>query len=583
MVRTNNGTAYGVNHEFEIPYYVEAGAEEPSVGITEATLHGHVNPAGVEAKYHFAYGTTEAYGSSTPEVSAGSGESDVMVSATLTNLTPGTFYHYRIVASSSRGTTTGADRTFLTKGGKPAADTLNATPLGYNSADLQGRVEAKGVSTTVYFEYGTTSAYGQRSVERSLDEVGSDEMSAIVGGLTPNTTYHFRVVASNSFGTSYGADQTFSTSPEPVVQTEAAAAVGYISATLGAAINPQGTELNYYFEYGTKTSYGERTKESGAGSGTSDTQETAIVNGLAEGTTYHFRVVAINPQVPNNKGVIYGASQTFSTGVQPAMQTSTPTGVGPAEATLNGTINPHATAVKYYFEYGLTTAYGSSTTQMSAGAGSDDVAASQRIAALSPNTTYHCRLVAVSDSIDTYGGDVAFTTAPSPLTEAINPTPFPTPVKTTGPQPSPNETPPPPAAQTPVVQNAHQSTTRWHESDRLARISRAKTPTGTTFSFSLNEQATISFTFTQLMGSYNNHSCLASPHETRQRKSCNRKVAKGALSFTGHAGTNSVVFAGRISRHEKLNPGAYELTITATNAVGQRSAPARLRFTITQA
>ncbi len=140
--------------------------------------------------------------------------------------------------------------------------------------------------------------------------------------------------------------------------------------------------------------------------------------------------------------------------------------------------------------------------------------------------------------------------------------------------PPPHETPPPSVLKEtlpsvleqtppPSVQNARQSAKRWRESSKLARISRAKTPTGTTFSFSLNEQATVSFSFTQLL--------RVSP-----------RVARGTLSFTGHSGTNHVVFAGRISRTNKLKPGRYELIITATNSTGQRSAPVSLGFTITR-
>ncbi len=143
--------------------------------------------------------------------------------------------------------------------------------------------------------------------------------------------------------------------------------------------------------------------------------------------------------------------------------------------------------------------------------------------------------------------------------------------------------PPVPSSVPPLVQNARESATRWREGKQLSRISRrAKTPTGTTFSFSLNEQATVSFRFVQLPGT-RGHSCFARAHGTRQDKSCKRIVTGGTLSFTGHDGTNSVIFAGRISHRNKLNPAAYELTITATNAAGQRSAPEHLHFTIMKA
>jgi alpha-tubulin suppressor-like RCC1 family protein len=158
------------------------------------------------------------------------------------------------------------------------------------------------------------------------------------------------------------------------------------------------------------------------------------------------------------------------------------------------------------------------------------------------------------------------------------------------PPPPPYETPPPPPTQVqqhepsllPSVQNARQAATRWRESNKLAHISRAKTPTGTTFSFSLNEQATVSLSFTQFLeGRQGGHSCLVRTHKNAKRKkSCNDTATRGTLSFTGHSGTNKVVFAGRISRTNKLQPGRYRITITATNSTGQCSVPVSLSFTI---
>jgi hypothetical protein len=131
-----------------------------------------------------------------------------------------------------------------------------------------------------------------------------------------------------------------------------------------------------------------------------------------------------------------------------------------------------------------------------------------------------------------------------------------------------------------VVQSARQSATRWREGNRLASISRAKIPTGTTLSFSLNEQATVRFSFIQILGGTSAaHSCLAKTRENARRKSCNT-IGSGTLSFTGRPDSNRVAFAGRISRTDKLKPGRYELTITATNAAGRSSAPVLLRFTI---
>jgi hypothetical protein len=564
VVRTSNGIFDGVDHEFSIPYDPEIREEGASdVQASEAHVGGWVQPGGIETMYYIEYGPTEAYGSRTEEASAGSGDVFEGVGADLTGLVPGTVYHFRIVAANAHGTTMGEDSEFETHGGKPTVVTLPAANIGYTSASLTGSVYGKHVTTNYDFEYGTTTSYGQRTTEREArGEERTEANKEEVGGLAPDTVYHYRIVATNGYGTSYGADQTFSTGQEPVVETDAPTTVGYDDATLSGAVNPLGVEVDYYFEYGPTETYGWRTAESTAGAGMASVQEMQSVSSLAEGTTYHFRIVS-----SSRYGTTYGADRTFSTGVKPLVQTNAPVMVGSKAATLSGKIDPHDTEVAYYFEYGVTSEYGMSTAQTDAGSGDVDVEANETIAGLAAGVTYHYRLVAVYGLVKQYGSEMTFTTATLPVV--------------TGPGLISNEmlrSPEP--GPSPLVKDAHQSTARWREDNRLAHISRAQTPTGTTFSFSLNEQANVNFSFIQILGSTNGHSCLASQHGTRKRKNCNRQVAKGTLSFTGHIGTNSLVFAGRISRRDKLNPGIYELIITATDAVDQRSAPVHLRFTI---
>jgi hypothetical protein len=97
------------------------------VTASSATVKARVNPRGLASEYHFEYGPTVTYGSQTPSASAGSGTQEELFSATLTGLEPYTTYHYRIVANSSAGTTTGQDATFTTKK-VPLSLALGATP-----------------------------------------------------------------------------------------------------------------------------------------------------------------------------------------------------------------------------------------------------------------------------------------------------------------------------------------------------------------------------------------------------------------------------------------------------------------------
>jgi len=139
------------------------------------------------------------------------------------------------------------------------------------------------------------------------------------------------------------------------------------------------------------------------------------------------------------------------------------------------------------------------------------------------------------------------------------------------------------AAGVPVIKGAHETASRWREGAKGPRISRRKKrpPLGTTFSFSLSEQASVTFTFTRgEAGRKVGGRCVAKNHRNVAHKRCTRTRSVGALTFNAHSGINKVVFQGRITPSKKLGPGSYSLEIVATNAAGQRSRPATLRFTI---
>jgi hypothetical protein len=136
-------------------------------------------------------------------------------------------------------------------------------------------------------------------------------VTAALAGLQPNTSYHFRIVATNPGGTSLGSDLSLSTLPNPpTVETGAASAVKQTTAALGASVNPNGGEVSdCHFEYGTSTAYGSSapcTPSPGAGS--TPVAVSAQVTGLKVNTAYHFRV-----QASNAGGLSEGADQTFTT------------------------------------------------------------------------------------------------------------------------------------------------------------------------------------------------------------------------------------------------------------------------------
>ena len=143
--------------------------------------------------------------------------------------------------------------------GPPHVTTDPAANLAANSATLKGTVNSNGLTTSVHFEYGTTTSYGSSTATQNRIGITTYNVAANITGLSPNTTYHFRLVGINGDGTRYGSDRTFTTlSPTglPVVATTAATNVASFSATLNGSVYPHKLTTIVYFQYGTTTSYG---------------------------------------------------------------------------------------------------------------------------------------------------------------------------------------------------------------------------------------------------------------------------------------------------------------------------------------
>jgi DNA-binding beta-propeller fold protein YncE len=167
------------------------------------------------------------------------------------------------------------------------------------SVTLNGTVNPDNEgSVTCLFEYGSTAAYGQSAPCSAAVPSGNSPVavSAGVSGLQSDTTYHFRLKATNANGTNTSQDREFETGG-PGIHQEAASAVSSASATLNAAIDPNNVFTTYYFQYGTSVSYGSTVPALpgfGVGSGKGDVLVGIHLQGLTAGRVYHYRVVATN-------------------------------------------------------------------------------------------------------------------------------------------------------------------------------------------------------------------------------------------------------------------------------------------------
>lgn len=198
---------------------------------------------------------------------------------------------------------------FLATAITPTATTQAAGGIGTTAATLHASVNGKGSPLSIYFEYGTTTAYGTTSnVQVFNANNAAQPVSESIASLSPNTVYHYRVVASTGVVTVAGADMTFKTPPVPSFVGFGSSFVGGAGSTLSESYNPNGLASSVYFVYGLDTSYGNQTATQNFRAGSAPVTVLANLNALQPGTTYHYQMVVVTAN-----GTFTSADASFTT------------------------------------------------------------------------------------------------------------------------------------------------------------------------------------------------------------------------------------------------------------------------------
>jgi hypothetical protein len=220
-----------------------------SVTVSSAVLNGTVNPNGAATAYRFEWGLTTGYGLTSPVKSAGGGTKPVAASAKIKALLPGTVYHYRLGALNRFGGALGTDRKFRTAGNPPPeAATGPSQVTSATTATVTGVINPHGQSTTYYFQFGPTTAYGANTGVAAVPAGSAPvNVSAQLSGLAQGTFFHYRIVATHGSSVpQFGADAIFLTfpSPRPVPRVPARTTPGrdrhrpFVFTTSGRVIGP---------------------------------------------------------------------------------------------------------------------------------------------------------------------------------------------------------------------------------------------------------------------------------------------------------------------------------------------------------
>lgn len=191
--------------------------------------------------------------------------------------------------------------------------TNTTNPIGSLNATVKGIINAAGNTTNSSFEYGLTTAYGSSIAATPGFVVGNTNtaISATLTSLTPNTTYHYRAVGTNSAGIQYGMDSTFHTlavAAPSATTTNATNVLGNTAIVYGT-INANGDNTTIIFEYDISPAYTFSVAATpNTASGNSVATYSANLSGLTINTQYLYRIKATNAI-----GTSVGGDMTFTT------------------------------------------------------------------------------------------------------------------------------------------------------------------------------------------------------------------------------------------------------------------------------
>jgi len=304
------------------------------------------------------------------------------------------------------------DTLYLTNGGfvklpsssttllPPTATVQTATNILSFSATLNGTVNAKGLSTSVIFEWGLTTSYGSNATTLQSPVTGSTNVAvtANLTGLQSATTYHYRIKATNAVNVTYSNDMTFTTANSaPQLTTSAISAILAFTATSGGNViydggSPVTTRGICYSTSPTPT-----TANFSIANGTGSGSFVSNLTGLTQVTTYYVRAYATN-----NVGTTYGNELSFTTIALPTVTTSAYTDLQGNTAKAGGSITNTGGSV--ITAQGL--CWSTSTTPTITNSITTSFNAVMHV--LLPNTVYYVRAYATNIAGTGYGNQISF-------------------------------------------------------------------------------------------------------------------------------------------------------------------------------
>jgi len=378
------------------------------IGSTTATLNGSVNPNGLQTNAWFEWGTINTLStySSTASQSVGSGTSTVSVNTNLTSLSPSTMYYFRIAAQNSSGTQRGSIQSFTSLVQSPDVVSLSSPADGATGQPVSLLLSWSPAARAA--TYGLQLSASSTFASAIVDDSTLTTTSRLVGPLSNNTLYYWRVCAKNAGGVSaWSSLRSFTTVVIiPVAPTLITPLDNDVNASVSPTLNWNAVTgaTSYRLQLSTASDFAATVSDQ---SGLTSTSRT--VTSLANGTKYYWRVNASNAAGAGP----YSATRSFTTFVSaPSAPVLSSPGTGSSNQPTTVTLawNASAGATKYRLQVSQSAAFASTIFD-----DSTLISTSRQMGSLSFGTTYYWRVSASNTSgSSSYSATSSFATIPAP-------------------------------------------------------------------------------------------------------------------------------------------------------------------------
>jgi hypothetical protein len=286
-----------------------------------------------------------------------------------------------------------------------AAATLPASDINTTEARLNGMLDTNRLPATAWFEWGTTTNYGNSTPVQTIGGSSNGLIATPINDLLRDTHYHFQLVVSNADGLHFGGNQSFVTADFPQIVPQEPSGIFANGVTINALVNANGTTTGVAVEYGVTSALGTNTAPAIIGAQRTFVPVNRSITNLIGGQLYYYRIIATN-----DAGTTYTSNLTFVTTSEPQATTLAATNIGPTSAVLRASVAPNTLSTWVLFEYGTTTNYGNYSISTNIGAAAVPTTAALPVGGLTRATLYHFRAVASNTTGVARGSDMTFTT-----------------------------------------------------------------------------------------------------------------------------------------------------------------------------